>query len=46
LFGAPDDLFLEGLGWGRRRWLSGFWHQTHRSGHPLKKTVVRIPGPS
>jgi hypothetical protein len=26
--------------------LSGLWHQTHRRGHPLKKTVVRIPGPS
>ncbi len=25
---------------------SGLWHQRHRSGHPLRKTVVRIPGPS
>ncbi len=26
--------------------LSGLWHHTHLSGHPLKNTVVRIPGPS
>jgi len=25
---------------------SGFWHQRHRRGHPFRKTVVRIPGPS
>jgi len=25
---------------------SGLWHQAHASGHPLKKTVVLIPGPS
>ena len=25
---------------------SGLWHQAHLSGHPLKNTVVRIPGPS
>ncbi len=25
---------------------SGLWHQGQRSGHPLRKTVVRIPGPS
>jgi len=26
--------------------LSGLWHQLHCKLHPLKKTVVRIPGPS
>ncbi len=26
--------------------LSGLWHQTQESGHPLIKTTVRIPGPS
>ena len=26
--------------------LSGLWHHTQRSGHPLKKRVVRMPGPS
>jgi hypothetical protein len=26
--------------------LSGLPHHTHRKGQPLKKTVVRIPGPS
>ena len=26
--------------------LSGLWHQAQRSGQPLKKTVVRMPGPS
>src|SRR5512134_1413701 len=26
--------------------LSGFEHHLHRSGHPLRKTVVRTPGPS
>ena len=25
---------------------SGLWHQVHERGHPFKKTVVRIPGPS
>jgi hypothetical protein len=25
---------------------SGLWHQAQRSGQPLKKTVVRMPGPS
>ena len=25
---------------------SGLWHQRHRSGQPLKKTVTRGPGPS
>jgi hypothetical protein len=25
---------------------SGLWHQRQRSGQPLKKTVVRMPGPS
>ncbi len=30
----------------RRCWLSGLWHQKQRSGQPLKKTVVRRPGPS
>jgi len=27
-------------------WLSGFWHQRQRKGQPLRKTVVRMPGPS
>ena len=26
--------------------LSGLWHQAQRMGHPLKNTVVRMPGPS
>jgi len=26
--------------------LSGLWHHWQLSGQPLKKTVVRIPGPS
>ena len=25
---------------------SGLWHQGQRNGQPLKKAVVRIPGPS
>ncbi len=25
---------------------SGLWHQTQASVHPLKKTVVLMPGPS
>ena len=25
---------------------SGLWHHQHRSGHPLRNMVVRIPGPS
>ena len=25
---------------------SGLWHQTHERGQPLRKTVVRMPGPS
>jgi hypothetical protein len=31
---------------GRKLWLSGLWHHQQASGHPLKKTVVLIPGPS
>src|SRR5512138_3396464 len=31
---------------GRRCWPSGLWHQRQRRGQPLKKTVVRKPGPS
>ena len=27
-------------------WLSGLWHQRQRRGHPLRNTVVRMPGPS
>jgi hypothetical protein len=27
-------------------WLSGLWHHEQQSGHPFKKTVVRMPGPS
>jgi hypothetical protein len=26
--------------------LSGLWHHAHLSPHPLKNTVVRMPGPS
>ncbi len=26
--------------------LSGLWHHRQLSGHPLKNTVVRMPGPS
>ena len=26
--------------------VSGFWHHRQASGHPLKKMVVRMPGPS
>jgi len=25
---------------------SGLWHHAHCKGHPLRKTVVRMPGPS
>ena len=31
---------------GAEFWLSGLWHHQHESGQPLKKTAVRIPGPS
>src|SRR5512138_2157939 len=31
---------------GLSGWLSGLWHHRHESGQPLKKTVVRMPGPS
>jgi hypothetical protein len=31
---------------GAEERLSGLWHQRHRAGQPLRKTVVRIPGPS
>ena len=27
-------------------WLSGLWHQRQDKGHPRKKSVVLIPGPS
>lgn len=27
-------------------WLSGLWHHQQASGHPLRCTVVRVPGPS
>jgi len=27
-------------------WVSGLWQKEHLKGHPLKKTTVRIPGPS
>jgi hypothetical protein len=30
--------------WGE--WDSGFWHHLQRRLQPLKKTTVRIPGPS
>jgi len=31
---------------GVRFWDSGFEHHTQLNGQPLKKTVVRMPGPS
>ena len=31
---------------GRSSQLSGLWHHRHLRGHPFRKTVVRIPGPS
>ncbi len=31
---------------GSGDWLSGLWHHQQRSGQPLRKTVVRMPGPS
>ena len=31
---------------GASAWLSGLWHHQQRSGQPLRKTVVRMPGPS
>ena len=32
--------------WTPGSWVSGLWQKMHRSGHPLKKTTLRIPGPS
>ena len=32
--------------WGLSEMLSGLWHHQHCSVHPLKNTVVRMPGPS
>lgn len=32
--------------WGRNRFDSGLGHQRQRRGHPFRKTVVRMPGPS
>ncbi len=31
---------------GPGAWLSGLWHHQQESAHPLRKTVVRMPGPS
>ena len=31
---------------GANDWLSGLWHHRQRAGQPLRKTVVRMPGPS
>jgi hypothetical protein len=31
---------------GSPHWLSGLWHHQQFRGHPFKKTVVRMPGPS
>ncbi len=28
------------------RKVSGLWQYRHRRGHPLRKTVIRVPGPS
>ena len=32
--------------WRFSEMLSGLWHQTQLKGQPLKKTVLRMPGPS
>jgi len=34
------------MAWGLGFCVSGLWHQRQRNGQPLKKTLVRIPGPS
>jgi hypothetical protein len=33
-------------GWRFSEMLSGLWHQTQLKVQPLKKTVLRMPGPS
>lgn len=38
--------FRKNISSGVDAWVSGLWHQLQRKEHPLKKTVVRIPGPS
>ena len=30
----------------RMRKVSGLWQYRHRSGQPLRKTVILVPGPS
>lgn len=32
--------------WISLEMLSGLWHHTQRKGHPLKNTVLLMPGPS
>lgn len=34
------------ISWGYGAIPSGLWHHAQRNGHPLRNTVVRIPGPS
>ena len=53
MFGAGRNAFqamaatlLEVHAFRRKLWLSGLWHHQQDSGQPLKKTVVRTPGPS
>jgi hypothetical protein len=42
----PVHRFPITIAWGVFRCISGLWHHRQRSGHPLKNTAVRIPGPS
>jgi len=42
----PMHRFSSHCIWGFIDMLSGLWHHRQRSGHPLKNTVVRMPGPS
>ncbi len=42
----PMHLFSIHCICGLREMLSGLWHHWHASPHPLKNTVVRMPGPS
>jgi len=42
----PMHLDFTQCTWGLGEMLSGLWHHMHVSGHPLKKTVLLMPGPS
>src|SRR5512140_1428704 len=44
----PQFMHLSGLNesCGRCSMASGLWHHLQLKGHPLRNTVVRIPGPS